>query len=149
VPREVHPAGVRSTKPPPGDPGSCDTTHGSLRPDAWADRAGPRDEVATAAPGDSELAAFFGGTRAADPEAWAAGDPFALANQEAFAATDLPILLLQGGADGGAVDARAFQAALMTSGHHSRLIEIPFADHFGTTVAKESIDAILALAIAK
>ena len=43
----------------------------------------------------------------------------------------------------------AFQAALVASGHHSRLIEIPSADHFGTTVAKESIEAILALATAK
>ncbi|MEA2136815.1 MAG: hypothetical protein QOC68_4725, partial [Solirubrobacteraceae bacterium] len=55
----------------------------------------------------------------------------------------------QGGADGGAADARAFQAALAASGHQSRLIEIPSADHFGTTVAKESIEAILALATAK
>lgn len=130
-------------------PGSCDETAGSLRPDAWADLAGPRDEIATAASGDSELAAFFGGTRAASPAAWAAGDPFALAAHRAVAATDLPIVLLQGGADGGVADARAFQAALVAGGHHSRLIEIPSADHFGTTVAKESIEAILALATAK
>ena len=130
-------------------PGSCDATAGSLRPDAWADLAGPRDEIATAASGDSELTAFFGGTRAADPAAWAAGDPFALAAHRAVAATDLPIVLLQGGADGGAADARAFQAALVAGGHHSRLIEIPSADHFGTTVAKESIEAILGLATAK
>jgi acetyl esterase/lipase len=130
-------------------PGSCDATAGSLRPDAWADLAGPRDEIATAASDDSELAAFFGGTREADPAAWAAGDPFALAAHRAGAATDLPIVLVQGGADSGAADARAFQAALMASGHHSRLIEIPSADHFGTTIAKESIEAILALATAK
>ncbi len=130
-------------------PGSCDATAGSLRPDAWADLAGPRDEIATAASGDSELTSFFGGSRAADPAAWAAGDPFALAAHRAVAATDLPIVLVQGGEDGGAADARAFQAALTASGHHSRLIEIPSADHFGTTVAKESIEAILALATAK
>lgn len=130
-------------------PGSCDTTAGSLRPDAWADLAGPRDDVATAASDDSEFAAFFGGTRAADPAAWAAGDPFALAAHRADVATDLPIVLLQGGADSGNADARAFQAALVVSGHHSQLIEIPSADHFGTTVAKESIEAILALASAK
>ena len=82
-------------------PGSCDATAGSLRPDAWADLAGPRDEIATAASDDSELAAFFGGTRGGDPAAWAAGDPFALAAHRAVAATDLPIVLLQGGADGG------------------------------------------------
>jgi acetyl esterase/lipase len=130
-------------------PGSCDATAGSLRPDAWADLAGPHDEIATAASDDSELTAFFGGTRAADPAAWAAGDPFALAAHRAGAATDLPIVLVQGGADGGAADARAFQAALMASGHRSQLIEIPSADHFGTTIAKESIEAILALATAK
>jgi acetyl esterase/lipase len=130
-------------------PGSCDATAGSLRPDAWADLAGPRDEIATASSGDSELAAFFGGTREADPAAWAAGDPFALAAHHSGADTDLPIVLLQGGADGGAADARAFQAALIASGHHSRLIEIPSADHFGTTIAKESIEAMLALATAK
>jgi acetyl esterase/lipase len=130
-------------------PGSCDATAGSLRPDAWADLAGPRDEIATAASGDSELTSFFGGSRAADPAAWAAGDPFALAARRAGTTTDLPIVLVQGGADGGAADARAFQAALMASGHHSRLIEIPSADHFGTTIAKESIEAILALATAK
>lgn len=130
-------------------PGSCDETAGSLRPDAWADLAGPRDEIATAGSGDSELAAFFGGTRAADPAAWAAGDPFALAAERAVAATDLPIVLLQGGSDGGAADARAFQVALVAGGYHSRLIEIPLADHFGTTVAKESIEAILAFATAK
>ena len=130
-------------------PGSCDATAGSLRPDAWADLAGPRDEVATAASDNGELTAFFGGTRTADPAAWAAGDPFALAAHRADAATDLPIVLIQGGADSGAADARAFQAALAASGHRSRLIEIPSADHFGTTVANESIEAILALATAK
>ena len=67
---------------------------------------------------------------------------------DAVAATDLPILLLKGGADGDATDARAFQAALVASGYHSQLIEIPAADHFGTTVAKESIEAILDLATA-
>ena len=130
-------------------PGSCDATAGSLRPDAWADLAGPPDEIATAASGDSELAAFFGGTRDADPAAWAAADPFALAAHRAGAASDLDIVLVQGGADGGASDARAFQAALVANGHHSRLLEIPSADHFGTTVAKESIEAILAVATAK
>jgi len=130
-------------------PGSCDATAGSLRPNAWADLAGPRDDIVTAASDDGELAAFFGGTRTEDPAAWAAGDPFALAAHRAVTATDLPIVLLQGGADGGGADARAFQAALVKGGHHSRLIEIPSADHFGTTVAKASIDAILALATAK
>lgn len=130
-------------------PGSCDATAGSLRPDAWANLAGPRDDIATAASDDSELAAFFGGTRAAVPAAWAAGDPFALAAHRAVTATDLPIVLLQGGADGSPADARAFQAALVAAGHHSRLIEIPSADHFGTTVSKASIDAVLGLATAK
>jgi hypothetical protein len=46
-------------------------------------------------------------------------------------------------------DARAFEAALVAGGYHSRLIEIPSADHFGTTVAKESIEAILDLASAQ
>lgn len=130
-------------------PGSCDETSGSLRPDAWADLAGPRDDIATADSDNDELTAFFGGTRAADPAAWAAGDPFALAAYRAVDATDLPIVLLQGGADGGAADARAFQALLVAGGYHSRLIEIPSADHYGTTVAKASIDAILALATPK
>ena len=130
-------------------PGSCDATAGSLRPDAWADLAGPRDEIATAAFDDSELVRFFGGTRGDAPAAWAAGDPFALVARRAVAATDLPIVLVQGGADDGAADARTFQAALIAGGHHSRLIEIPSADHFGTTVAKESIKAIFALATAK
>ena len=130
-------------------PGSCDATAGSLRPDAWADLAGPSDTIAQAPSDDSQLTAFFGGTRVADPAAWAAGDPFALAAHRVVAATDLPIVLLQGGADGGYAGARAFQAALLASGHRSRLIEIPSADHFGTTVAKESIEAILALATAK
>ena len=128
-------------------PGSCDATAGSLRPDAWADMAGPRDDIATAASDNRELVAFFGGTRVANAAAWAAGDPFALAAQRSVAATDLPIVLVHGGADAGGADARAFQAALMAGGHHSQLIEIPSADHFGTTIAKESIDAILALAI--
>lgn len=127
-------------------PGSCDATAGSLRPDAWAELAGPGDDIATAAPDDSELAAFFGGTRATAPAAWAAGDPFALAAQRAVAATDLSIVLLHGGLDNGVADARAFQAALGAGGHHSQLIEIASADHYGTTVAKESIDAVLALA---
>jgi acetyl esterase/lipase len=130
-------------------PGSCDATSGSLRPDAWADLAGPFDNIAIAPSDDRELTAFFGATRAADPATWAAGDPFALATHQAVAPTDLPILLLKGGADGDATDTRVFQAALVSSGHHSRLIEIPSADHFGTTVARESIEAILALATAE
>jgi acetyl esterase/lipase len=129
--------------------GSCDTTAGSLRPDAWADLAGPRDDIATAASDDFELVAFFGGTRASASAAWAAGDPFALAAHRAVAATDLSIVLLHGGLDDGVADARAFQAVLAAGRHHSRLIEIPSADHFGTTVAKESIEAVFALATAK
>lgn len=129
-------------------PGSCDETAGSLRPDAWADLAGPRNDIAKVPSDDPVLTAFFGGTRTADPAAWAAGDPFALAAHRAVATTDLPTVLIQGGADGGADDARAFRAALVAGGYHSRLIEIPSADHFGTTVAKESIEAILALATA-
>jgi pimeloyl-ACP methyl ester carboxylesterase len=130
-------------------PGSCDATTGSLRPGAWADLAGPPHDNATAASDDSELAAFFGGTKAADPATWAAGDPFGLVAHRAVADTDLPIVLLHGGLDGGTDDARAFQAALMAGGYHSQLIEIPSADHFGTTVAKPSIDAISALATEK
>ena len=129
--------------------GACDATTGPLRPEAWADLAGPRDEIRTAAPNDSELVAFFGATRSADPAAWEAGDPFALAARGSVAATDLPTVLLHGGLDDGVADAREFQAALKASGYHSRLVEIASADHFGTAVAKESIDAVFALATAK
>jgi acetyl esterase/lipase len=127
-------------------PGSCDATAGSLRPDAWADLTGPYNDIAIAPSDDPQLTAFFGATRATDPAAWAAGDPFALATHQAVAETDLPILLLKGGADGDATDVRAFQATLVAGGYHSQLIEIPSADHFGTTVATESIEAILDLA---
>jgi acetyl esterase/lipase len=146
--RPVAVVGLTATTFTP-EPGSCDETTGSLRPEAWADLAGPGDDIATAASDNEELTAFFGGTRAAAPAAWAAGDPFALAARHAVAATDLPIVLLHGDNDDGAAYARAFQAALEAGGHHSQLIEIASADHFGTTIAKESIEAVLALATTK
>ena len=54
-------------------PGSCDATAGSLRPDAWADLAGPGDDVATAASDDRELSGILRRDTGSDPAAWAAG----------------------------------------------------------------------------
>lgn len=128
--------------------GACDATAGSLRPEAWVALAGPPDDIASASPTDSNLVAWFGAPRTSDPEAWAAGDPFALVAQPAAGATDLPIVRIQGGLDDSDVDAEAFQADLVAGGYRSQLIQIASADHFGTTVAAETIDAVMALTTA-
>jgi acetyl esterase/lipase len=118
--------------------GSCNETAGSLRPDAWAAMAPALSYTS---------AGFIGGDATQEPEAWAAADVFALANN-ASDADRLPVTLIQGVLEGPDAVARTreFQAALVQAGFDSTLLEEPDADHPGVLSTLESLDALMELA---
>jgi acetyl esterase/lipase len=119
--------------------GACNETAGSLRPDAWAGMAPALDHAS---------ATFLGGDISAKPDAWAAVDAFALV-AKATAADRLPVTLIVGSLDPAAVGTRAFEAALISAGFSSVLVEEPNANHPGILARSESLDALLVLAAAK
>ena len=117
-------------------PGSCIETSGSLRPDAWAGMAPAVDYASSS---------FVGGSREEKPDIWAAVDPYALA-AHTTPADRLPDTLIQGGHDSLAGSTGRFQAALISAGVDSILVEEPLQDHPGILNTVESIDALLELA---
>lgn len=125
--------------------GQCKRTEGSLRPDAVVTLAGAVDEVRNQGLGAAYLNAFFGGSSAGRPRAWAAADPFALARHEA-APGAVPFTLVRGGHD--TVITRSAAPALLRvlreSGYRSRLVEAPSADHNGLLSAPRAVSAVTA-----
>jgi hypothetical protein len=100
-------------------PGSCDTTAGSLRPDAMMVIAGLFDLKQ-----DGIIAA------GASPD------------------DRIPVVVAQGGADEASrvTAAKAFQALLVQDGWGSTLVEVPTADHPGILYEKAAVDALMRLA---
>jgi acetyl esterase/lipase len=126
-------------------PGDCLKTAGSLRPDAVVTLAGAVDEIRNQGMGAPFLNAFFGGTQRQRPKAWAAADPFALADRPAGRRA-VPFTVVTGGQDT-VITASAgprLNQALRRSGYESRLVRAPAADHDGVLEAPRAIRAILA-----
>ena len=78
------------------EPGSCDETAGSLRPDAVVMSDGNLDEVTAQSDGRDYVVGFLGGDRAARPDEWAAADPFALVKRYPAGPDAIPSLLIYG-----------------------------------------------------
>jgi acetyl esterase/lipase len=136
-----------TTKPFAPARAQCHRTAGSTSPDAVVTLAGAVDEVRHQGLGSAYLNAFFGGTQRERPKAWAAGDPFALAEHRA-GRTAVPFTLVRGGRDDVITRsaAPALQRLLRRSGYRSRLVEAPMADHNGVLVAPRAVKAVLAAA---
>ena len=127
--------------------GSCDTTAGSLRPDAFLGLDGAYDAVMATSWDQLLTPAVYANetTRAAG---LAASDPSALAKRYPAGPGSIPIRLLHGGEDDWIPlsVSQGFDAALAANGYGSTLRLVPGANHVGVTTAPETIAAILVLA---
>lgn len=125
-------------------PGQCGRTSGSLRPEAVVTLGGAVDEIRHQGMGAAFLDAFFHGTKAQRPKAWAGADPFTLVN--ASKRHDVEFTLVRGGRD--TVITRssspALYAALHRAGYRSWLVQAPRADHIGLLDAPRASAAITA-----
>lgn len=122
-------AAVISLTPAPISPapGTCDPTAGSLRPDALVDLDGATDEPDTMEDGAAYVAAFFGGTRAQRPAAYAAADALDILAAHPAVDDPIPILLVHGQADTTVSPSvsKGLHAALLAAGYTNQLLLIP------------------------
>jgi acetyl esterase/lipase len=143
------PAAVIGLTPTPFTParGSCNATAGSLRPDLVVVEDGVLNQVTQPERGDGlqYVEDFLGGTRKTRPAAWAAADPFGLANHYRAGANATPFLLIHGSADTTVLPAvsKSFQKAMVADGYQSQLVIIPGAEHTEGLWAKRGIEPIL------
>jgi acetyl esterase/lipase len=128
------------------EPGQCDRTSGSLRPEAVVTLGGAVDEIRHQGMGAAFLNAFFHGTQAQRPKAWAGADPFALVSAHPAGRHSVDLTLVRGGRD--TVITRSssptLYAALQRAGYGSRFVEAPQADHNGLLDAPRASAAITA-----
>jgi acetyl esterase/lipase len=129
------------------DPGSCNPTSGSLRPDAFVGLDGAYSVAEDTSAFQLQVPSVYENeaTRAA---ATAASDPYQLVRKYPAGAGSIPILLLQGTEDdvvGNDVPVR-LQSALTTAGYHSSLWMVPGADHDGNGGGDSIVAWILAFA---
>jgi acetyl esterase/lipase len=125
-------------------PGTCLTTAGSTKPDAFIGIAGIYSQVGVTS---GFLDSFFGGSQAAAPAAWAAGDPFAVIRQAG--ANRIPVRLIHGDMD---INVRPqssqdFEQALEAAGFASQLTVIPQADHNSVLQHRDTIRVVLETAL--
>jgi acetyl esterase/lipase len=127
-------------------PGTCDPTAGSLRPDALVDLDGATDEPATMEDGAAYVAAFFGGTRAQQPAAYAAADVLDILASHPAGDDPIPILLVHGQADTTVSPSVStdLHAALLAAGYANQLLLIP-GDHNAALVSPAVVTAITSL----
>jgi pimeloyl-ACP methyl ester carboxylesterase len=129
------------------DPGSCNPTSGSLRPDAFVGLDGAYTVAQDTSAFELQVPSVYANeaTRAA---AAAASDPYLLAKKYPAGAGSIPILLLQGTADEAVtVDVpTSFESALTAAGYHSSLWMVPGADHMSVLSADSTFAWILAFA---
>jgi len=126
--------------------GQCDATSGSLRPDAFVDLDGAVDEPTAMEDGAAYVGAFFGGTRAAKPAAYAAGDPFSILAAHHAGLHPMPILVVHGLSDATVpvTTSRAFHTKLISAGYPDRLLLID-GGHFAALASAAVVTAIVAL----
>ncbi len=106
--------------------GTCDATTGSLRPDAFVDLDGAVDEPTAMEDGSPYVTAFFGGTAAQQPAAYAAGDPFSILAAHPASGGRVPILVVHATADATVplATSQSFHGALLNAGYPNRLLLI-------------------------
>ena len=97
-------------------PGTCLTTAGATKPDAFIGIAGIYSQAGVTS---GFLDSFFGGSQTAAPAAWAAGDPFAVIRQAG--AHRIPVRLIHGELDGNVQpqSSQDFEQALEAAGFDS------------------------------
>jgi acetyl esterase/lipase len=129
-------------QPFPLSAANCLQPSASSRPDAFVGVAGiySLDQID---PG--YLTGFFGGTRQAQPGAWAAGDPYVIvpANRN----ETIPVRLVAGSKDtvGSAISQQTFFALLQASGYNVTLTMIPGANHAGVFESPVTPETIMGL----
>ena len=127
-------------------PGQCGPTSGTLRPEAVVTLGGAVDEIRHQGMGAAFLNAFFHGTQAQRPKAWAGADPFALVSAHPAGRHSVELTLVRGGRD--TVITRSssptLYAALQHAGYQSWFVEAPQADHNGLLDAPRASAAITA-----
>jgi acetyl esterase/lipase len=127
------------------DPGSCNPTSGSLRPDAFVGLDGGYNVAKDLAAFELQVPSVYA-NEAARAAATAASDPYLLAKKYPAGAGSIPILLLQGTEDDMGDVPTSFESALTTAGYHSSLWMVPGADHMGVLSADSTFAWILAFA---
>ncbi len=114
------PAAVLALTPSPltPEPGACNPTAGSLRPDAVVISDGKPDEVVTMSDGAQYLDDFFGGDRAARPDDWADADPFELVKRSTPVRDGIEFLMIYGDTTRNVTSVpMAFEDALQAAGY--------------------------------
>jgi acetyl esterase/lipase len=141
-------AAVVALSPEPFTPGGgqCARTAGSLRPDGLVTLAGAVDEVTNQGLGPAYLTAFFHGTQAQRPQAWAAADPFSLVRAHHAGSSSVEVTVVRGGRDTVVTRSAgpALHRALRRAGYRSRLVDVPSADHNGLLAAPKAVAAVTA-----
>lgn len=130
------------------EPGACNQTAGSLRPEGFADFDGNIDEAVPDTFGDTaHMLEFIGADRKAQPARWAAIDAFALLAAHPPKAGTTPILIGHGDTDAivNPAVARAFDAALTKAAVAHRLLIVP-GDHGAILYASATVDALMTMA---
>jgi acetyl esterase/lipase len=127
-------------EPPPG---TCLAANGSPQPDAFVGIAGVYSTQDVSA---QYLDGFFGGTQSAAPEAWNAGDPYAVV--AAKSRLDVPVRLVHGAIDNNVIPASSerFEQALEAAGYDSKLVVVPNSDHSGILQDYRTIQAVMDVA---
>ena len=129
------------------DPGSCNPTSGSLRPDAFVGLDGQYTVAEDLSAFELQVPSVYA-DEATSAAATAASDPYLLAKKYPAGAGSIPILLLQGTEDY-LVDKDVpvrLEAALTTAGYDSSLWMVPGADHDGNGGGDSIVAWILAFA---
>ena len=126
------------------DPGTCLTTTGSTKPDAFVGIAGVYSQKDVS---QETLTSFFGGPKDQRAEAWAAGDPYALVG--AKSEIGMPVRLIQGTIDTNVLprSAQEFQQALQDAGYDSTLTMVERADHSGVLQNHHAIQVVMETAL--
>ena len=106
--------------------GTCDAVAGRLLPDAFVDLDGAVDEPTAMEDGGPYVTAFFGGTGAQQPAAYAAADPFSIVAAHPAGGSPPPILVVQATADATVplATSQSFHGALLRAGYPNQLLLI-------------------------
>jgi acetyl esterase/lipase len=129
------------------DPGSCNLTTGTLRPDAFLGIDGAYTIATDTSAFELQVPSVYA-NEAARAAATAASDPYLLAKKYPASPGSIPIRLLQGTADQEvSTDIPvSLESALTAAGYDSSLWMVPGADHVGAVSADSTIAWVLALA---
>ena len=127
--------------------GTCDATAGSLRPDAVVDIDGATDEPVDMEDGVAYVTAFFGGTPAQEPAAYASAEALQIIKRYPAGDDPIPFLLVHGTTDTVVVPSvsSGLHTALQASGYPNRLLWVS-GGHGAALTNGTVVSAIMTLA---